>query len=136
MKRKPNPYLVCIDPNKKLTPKKVPSIVYMVQELKAIKLRNESVEKENRDNLETISILKEKLKKRNQCRMSNWWFWYFVLCRIWIPRQNSFWVRRTQRRISHRSEDPLWFLWWHIPYKGRIETSCKWSTYFPNTKRW
>ena len=65
LKRKPNSHVGCIDPKKKITPKKVQSKADLVQELKAVKILNEALEKENIDNRETISILKEKLKKQN-----------------------------------------------------------------------
>ena len=71
LKRKPNSHVVCIDPKKKVTPKKVQSKAELVQELKAVKLLNEALEKENRDNMETISILKEKLKKQNPVDTNN-----------------------------------------------------------------
>ena len=64
LKRKPNSHVVCIDPKKKLTPKKVQSKADLVQELKAVKLLNEALEKEIKENMNTISILKEKLLKQ------------------------------------------------------------------------
>ena len=64
LKRKPNSHVVCIDPKKKFTPKKVQSKADLVQELKAVKLLNEALEKEIKENMDTISILKEKLIKQ------------------------------------------------------------------------
>ena len=49
LKRKPNSHLVFIDPKKEVTPKKVQSKAELVQELKAVKLLNEALEKENRE---------------------------------------------------------------------------------------
>ena len=65
MKRKPNSHVVCIDPKKKPITKKVQSKTDLIQELKELKLLNEALEKENRDNIEIISKLKKELQKEN-----------------------------------------------------------------------
>ena len=63
LKRKPNSHVVCIDPKKKPLPKKVQSKADLLQELKALRLLYEALEKENIDNIQTISKLKIELKK-------------------------------------------------------------------------
>ena len=63
LKRKPNSHVVCIDPKKKPLPKKVQSKADLLQELKALRLLYEALEKENIDNIQTISKLKIELQK-------------------------------------------------------------------------
>ena len=61
LKRKPSVHGVCIDPKKKVTPRKPPTKSDMAQEIKILKNLNDALEKENKTQAETIAVLQQKL---------------------------------------------------------------------------
>ena len=70
-KRKVNSHTFCIDQKKKpATPKKQLSKADIVQELKAVQQINETLEEENRRNLNRIKVLKERIFIENQNKSS------------------------------------------------------------------
>ena len=70
-KRKVNSHTFCIDQKKKpATPKKQLTKADIVQELKAVQQINETLEEENRRNLNRIKVLKERIFIENQNKSS------------------------------------------------------------------
>ena len=61
VKRKPNSHVICIDPKKKTLPKKVQSKAELIEEIKALKALNDTLEEENKKNVKTILELEEKM---------------------------------------------------------------------------